>query len=98
MFINLCVCFLPFAFEGGIRELFVLVSDQCLSFNFQLDSCGLDDCFRWELHGPSMFAVQAKIYGVLYKQSSSLLLMKHLVIGQRLKTPNFPGFSLVTTR
>ena len=24
------------------------------------------------LHGPSMFAVKAKIYGVLYKQSSSI--------------------------
>ena len=24
-----------------------------------------------KLHGPSMFAVKAKIYGVLYKQSSS---------------------------
>ena len=46
------------------------------------------------LHGPSMFAVKAKIYGVLYKQSSSMLLMKHLVmvIGQRLKTPNFSAF------
>ena len=25
-----------------------------------------------KLHGPSMFAVEAKIYGVLYKQSSSI--------------------------
>ena len=25
-----------------------------------------------ELHGPSMLAVKAKIYGVLYKQSSSI--------------------------
>ena len=25
-----------------------------------------------KLHGPSMFAVKAKIYGVLYKQSSSI--------------------------
>ena len=24
------------------------------------------------LHGPSMFAVKAKIYGLLYKQSSSI--------------------------
>ena len=27
---------------------------------------------RLLLHGPSMFAVKAKIYGVLYKQSSSI--------------------------
>ena len=26
----------------------------------------------YELHGPSMFAVKGKIYGVLYKQSSSI--------------------------
>ena len=35
------------------------------------------------LHGPSMFAVRAKIYGVLYNQAAQSLLMKHLVIGQR---------------
>ena len=35
------------------------------------------------LHGPSMLAVEAKIYGVLYKQYSSIAFMKHLVIGQR---------------
>ena len=40
-----------------------------------------------------MFAVKAEIYGVLYKQSSSIsLLMKHLVIGQRQKAPNFSAF------
>ena len=39
-----------------------------------------------------MFAVKAKIYGVLYKQSSLSLLMKHLVIGQSLKTPDFSAF------
>ena len=60
------------------------------------------------LHGPSMLATKTKIYGVLDKQSSSiaydetmecsinspalLLMMKHLVIGQRLKTPNFSAF------
>ena len=31
------------------------------------------DLAQYELlHGPSMFAVMAKIYGVLYKQSSSI--------------------------
>ena len=39
-----------------------------------------------------MFAVKSKIYGVLYKQSSSIALMKHLVMGQRQKTPNFSAF------
>ena len=32
-----------------------------------------------------MFAIKAKIYGVLYNQSSSIALMKHLVIGQHQK-------------
>ena len=40
-------------------------------------------CFlHKELHGPSMLAVKAKIYGVLYKQSSSIA-FDDLVIGQR---------------
>ena len=39
-----------------------------------------------------MFAVKAKIYGVLYKQSSSITLMKHLGIGQRQKAHNFSAF------
>ena len=34
------------------------------------------------LHGPSILAVKAKIYGVLYKQYSSITIMKCLVIGQ----------------
>ena len=25
-----------------------------------------------ELHGPTMFAIKAKVYGVIYKQSSSI--------------------------
>ena len=44
------------------------------------------------LHGPSMLAVKAKINGVLYKQSSSMAFDEHLVIGRRLKTPNFSAF------
>ena len=49
------------------------------------------------LHGPSMFAVnRAMIHGVLYKHSPALsLLMKHLVTGQRQKTPNFSAFRWV---
>ena len=39
-----------------------------------------------------MFAVKAKIYGVIYKQSSSIAFGEHLVIGQSLKTPNFSAF------
>ena len=38
-----------------------------------------------------MFAVKAKIYGVLYNQSSSVA-FKHLVIGQRQKALNFSDF------
>ena len=44
------------------------------------------------LHGPSMFAVMAKIYGVSINSPALSLLMKHLIIGQRLKTPNFSAF------
>ena len=40
-----------------------------------------------------MFAVRAKIYGVLYIINPTLsLLMEHLVIGQRQKAPNFSAF------
>ena len=40
-----------------------------------------------------MLAVKAKIYGVIYNQSSSIsLLMKHLVIGQLQEVPNFSAF------
>ena len=38
-----------------------------------------------------MFGVKAKIYGVLYNQSSSVA-FKHLVIGQRQKALNFSDF------
>ena len=44
------------------------------------------------LHGPSMLAVKAKIYGVSINNLVLSLMMKHLVIGQRLKTPNFSAF------
>ena len=46
----------------------------------------------WLLHGPSMFAVKAKIYGVSIINPVLSLLMKHLVIGQRQKAPNFSAF------
>ena len=39
-----------------------------------------------------MIAIKAKSYGVLYNQSSSIDLMKHLVIGQHQKAPNFSAF------
>ena len=44
------------------------------------------------LHGPTMFAVKAKVYGVLYNQSSSIAFdetSSYLVIDQRQKAPNF---------
>ena len=39
-----------------------------------------------------MFAVRAKIMECSINSSALSLLMKHLVIGQRLKTPNFSAF------
>ena len=39
-----------------------------------------------------MFTVKVKIYGVLYNQSSSIAFVKHLVIGQCQKAPNFSAF------
>ena len=45
-----------------------------------------------KLHGPSMFAVKANIYGVSYINPALPLFMKHLVIGQRQKGPNFSAF------
>ena len=42
-----------------------------------------------------MFAIKAKIYGVLYNQSCSIaydVTSSYLVIGQRLKAPNFSAF------
>ena len=39
-----------------------------------------------------MFAVKAKIYGVLYIKPAQSLLMKHLAIGQRQNAPDFSAF------
>ena len=44
------------------------------------------------LHGPSMFAVKVKIMECSINSPALSLLMKQLVIGQRLKTPNFSAF------
>ena len=44
------------------------------------------------LHGPSMFAVKAKIYGVIYNQLSSIAFVETDSIGQRQKVPNFSAF------
>ena len=44
------------------------------------------------LHGPSMFAIKAKVYGVCINNPALSLLMKHLLIGQRQKPPNFSAF------
>ena len=45
------------------------------------------------LYGPSVFAVKAKIYGVLCKQSSSIGFDEtSSYSGQRLKTPNLSAF------
>ena len=44
------------------------------------------------LHASSMFAVKAKLYGVIYNKPSLSPLMKHLVIGQRQNAPTFSAF------
>ena len=47
----------------------------------------------WDnLHGPSVFAGKAKIYGVLYDQYSSIAFYANLVFGQRQKVPNCWAF------
>ena len=50
------------------------------------------------LHGPTMFAVKAKIYGVLYKQSISFAFDETSSYWSAPKNSEFLGFSLVTTR
>ena len=45
-----------------------------------------------QLHGPSMLAVNAKMYGCSIISPALSLLMKHLVIGQLEKAPNFSAF------
>ena len=45
-----------------------------------------------------MFAVMAKIYGVIYKQSSSIAFDETSSYWSALKIFQFLGFSLVTTR
>ena len=43
-------------------------------------------------HDPAMFAIKAKIYGVLYKQSSSIALDETSSYWLALKDPNFSAF------
>ena len=50
------------------------------------------------LHGPSMFAVYAKIYGVVYNQYSSIAFAETSSYRSAPKGPLFLGFSLVTKR
>ena len=47
------------------------------------------EMFLQQLHGPSMFALKAKIYGVLYKQSSSIAFDKASSYWSALKSPYF---------
>ena len=60
------------------------------------ETCSNDWAVR--LDGPSMFAVKAKIYGVLYNQASSVAFNETSSDWSALKSSLFPGFSLVTTR
>ena len=52
-------------------EIFVIKMNCSVRFhkNIPLD-LRMSYSHEMKLHGPSMFAVKAKIYGVLYKQSS----------------------------
>ena len=52
----------------------------------------------YKLPDPSMFAVKAKMYGVLYNQSSSIDFHKTSSYWSAPKSSYFFGFSLVTTR
>ena len=49
------------------------------------------------LYGPSMFAVKAKIYGVLYNRSSSIAFDETSSYWSALKSSLFLGFSVVTS-
>ena len=51
-----------------------------------------DDVCYQILHGPSMLAVKAKIYGVLYKQFSSIAFDETASYWSALKPPNFSAF------
>ena len=51
-----------------------------------------------KLHGPSMLAVKTKIYGVFYKQSSSIAFDETSSYWSALKSSIFLGFSLATSR
>ena len=62
----------------------------CMSFRPVFLDLPLLDCLR--LQDPSMFTVKAKIYGVTIINPALLFLMKHLIIGQRQKAPNFSAF------
>ena len=54
--------------------------------------------FCWNCTARQCSPIRRKIMGCPIINPAVLLLMKHLVIGQRQKAPNFLGFSLVTSR
>ena len=51
-----------------------------------------------KLHGPSMFAIKAKIYEVLYEQASSIAFDETSSYWSGPKNSQFLGFSSVNTR
>ena len=58
-----------------------------------LVNCTARQCYSLsQLHGPSMFAVKAKIYGMLYKQSRSIAFDETSSYWLAPKTPNFSAF------
>ena len=50
-------------YDNFEMSVFEIMKVECIGINKKLDQI---------LQGPSMFAVKVKIYGVLYKQSSSI--------------------------
>ena len=77
-----------------------LITEPPNEFRPDLESqiCSVRLILLLKLHGPSMLAVKAKIYGVLYKPSSSIDFDETSSYWSALKTSEFLGFSLVTTR
>ena len=69
-------------------SLFIIVSSHCALIHNLKRHGGR--CRK--LHGPSKFAFKAKIYGVPINNPALSLMMKHLAIGQRQKTPNISAF------
>ena len=93
--------FLPFEWSPVVVPL---CKDALFGFSFVfLSSCfdAFDESVLRHsdlLHRPSMLAVKAEIYGVLYNQSSSIAFDETCSYWLALKSSYFLDFSVVTTR